>query len=233
MNTQGPIDCTNIHNFAATNINDNNFLTNGEEPNFTTTNGQKYYIGQWNSGEAFATGNPPRIGTYGYRVIAIDINGDGAPNSSQAQGSLPPDIISFAILDSGEILPLGAAANNCRIENGVCATNTNGAGKIYNYLTSRVNAFKFQGTLNQNNTPEFCEKTGTCNYEKVYLANPNTGKIGFSFREAYCGARISEDNVLADYCPTGSLHSNCPPTSSAYDLCKQEVIKPMFRFNFN
>lgn len=225
MNTQGSRNCSNLYNFAAKSINDNSFLINGEEKvaNFITTNGQKYYIGTHIEGDPFLNKIPPKNGTYGYRVIAIDINGEAKPNSSSEKGALPPDIISFAILDSGEILPLGAAADNYELN-----------GKTYNYLTSKINAFNFKNPdSSANNTPAFCSKTGTCDYDKLYLKNPNNNKVGFSFRQAYCGARISEDNVLKDYCPVGSIHSACPPLDSTYDVCKQEVIKPMFRFNFN
>ena len=224
MNTQGGKSCGNRGNIQLQNL-DNNPLPSAEnlgDPDFRTTNGQKYYFWGRTAGE-------PNNGKYGYRIVAIDVNGDGAPNSPEAEGSLPPDIIAFAVLDSGEILPVGVAANNFTLGN-----------KTYNYLTSKINAFRFKNPDNsETNTPSFCEKTKTCDYDKLYLPNESTGKVGSSFRQAYCGARITDDDVtLAAYCNNISRHSGCPPYAEGaggeqYEVCKQEIIKPMFRFNFN
>ena len=224
MNTQGAVSCRDRGNITLQNL-DNNPLPSAEnlgDPDFRTTNGQKYYFWGRTAGE-------PNNGKYGYRIVAIDVNGDGAPNSPEAEGSLPPDIIAFAVLDSGEILPVGVAANNFTLGN-----------KTYNYLTSKINAFRFKNPDNsETNTPSFCEKTETCDYDKLYLPNQSTGKVGSSFRQAYCGARITDDDVtLASYCTDIDRHSMCPPydstyTGDRYEVCKQEIIKPMFRFNFN
>ncbi len=224
MNTQGTVQCTDRAAIQLTNL-DNNPLPSAEnlgDPDFRTTNGQKYYFWGRTAGE-------PSNRKYGYRIVAIDVNGEGAPNSSEAQGSLPPDIIAFAVLDSGEILPVGVAANNFTLGN-----------KTYNYLTSKINAFRFKNPdEDETNMPSFCEKTETCDYDKLYLPNESTGKVGSSFRQAYCGARISNDDVtLAAYCNNISRHSGCPPYAEGaegeqYEVCKQEIIKPMFRFNFN
>lgn len=240
MNTQGNVSCTNRASISLANL-DNNPLPSTDlgNPDFRTTNGQKYYFWGRTAGE-------PNNGKYGYRIVAIDVNGDGAPNSPEAEGSLPPDIIAFAVLDSGEILPVGIAANNCKLINGVCDINKNTEGKTYNYLTSKINAFRFKEP-NGSDIPAFCEKTGTCDYDKVYLTNETTKKVGFSFRQAYCGARITDDDVTLDsYCsPVEDFprHKQCPPYDSEdpkipqeqyqFDTCKQEIIKPMFRFNFN
>lgn len=225
MNTQGENSCRNRGNILLQNL-DNNPLPSAEnlgDPDFRTTNGQKYYFWGRTAGE-------PNNGKYGYRIVAIDVNGEGAPNSPEAEGSLPPDIIAFAVLDSGEILPVGVSANNFILGN-----------KTYNYLTSKINAFRFKNPDNsETNTPAFCEKTGTCDYDKVYLTNGTTKKVGSSFRQAYCGARITDDDVTLDsYCDGIGRHPNCPPYAEGYgeenryDTCKQEIIKPMFRFNFN
>ena len=243
MNTQGVVDCTTTNNFTLQDAESNDIKVPAT-PNFTTTNGQRFYFGQDISNATVDFDeNVGRIviSDYGYRIVAVDINGKSKPNSSSTVASLPPDIISFAILDNGEVLPLGVAADNIRV-----------GKKTHRYLSSIVNGYRFKN-LSKVNVPHFCiakqpkinEKGEAvpdyiCDYAKEGVGNKNDDeKIAFSFRQAYCNALPTDSNftglALSGYCNGVIKNTRCPSTndSNAYDHCKQEIIKPMFRFNFN
>ena len=281
MNTQGANNCNrggaNLPNFtyfqAMENSTDKS-LDIPDTPHFTTTNGMKYYVGRWqsldddygeyNSADDVIENNST---AYGYRIIAVDLNGDGLPNiTNQNNSGLPVDIITFAIVDNGEVLPLGVAANNMSI-----------GSKNYRYLSSKLYGLIYRDVLKEDSgygkkVPEFCRNTGRpgvwkCNYSKEALSNANAGGSGlFTFRQAYCNTLQfpAEEIVLSGYCdgkqgtgtqaglfienrntrcPCGNtqdedgddIEPTCPEPAAGtilYDICKQEVIKPMFRFNF-
>ena len=275
MNTQGTIDCSKTNNFTYYQAMDKTKglnITTTTTPNFTTTNGMRYYIGKWqkldddyeeyNDADDVKKNNST---AYGYRIIAVDLNGAALPNTTKQTGnSLPVDIISFAIVDNGEVLPLGVAANNTSVGN-----------KNYRYLSSKVYGFLYRdvGDSYEKNLPYFCKNTGKenvtrCNYSKEIIGNKYqaTDKDGnsteknraiFTFRQAYCNTLQfpAEEIILPNYCTTtiienrstrcpcgntqdedgNDIEPTCPEPAAGtilYDICKQEVIKPMFRFNF-
>lgn len=289
MNTQGKVDCSTVitdHNYtyyqamttrsasqeASSASETRQPLTIGKS-NFTTTNGMKYYIGKHqtldddygkhNIKEDVQTGHKT---TYGYRIIAVDLNGKSKPNiTHQNDGHLPVDIVTFAIVDNGEVLPLGAAANNVTVNN-----------KGYRYLSSKLYGFIYRDVPGYSkNVPLFCTNTGIdssgnprasrCNYSKEIIRNnnvlfdENTRSTLFTFRQAYCNTLQfpGEEIILNGYCdgengtpklidnrstrcPCGDTDGGdpsikCPVNTTEetkFDICKQEVIKPMFRFNF-
>ncbi|MBQ9244915.1 prepilin-type N-terminal cleavage/methylation domain-containing protein [bacterium] len=76
-------------------------------PNIITTNGQRYYISKWK----FDKTNVSPI--YGYRLIAVDLNGKSGPNlAKRISGKNFPDVVTFMVMDNGEVFPLGHAADN-------------------------------------------------------------------------------------------------------------------------
>lgn len=236
MNTQGLPQCTTRENRFTYEQARTYTLPIPTQANIVTTNGQKYYIGAWQEQPnewVEVDGNWEKQTNYGYRIILVDLNGEGKPNIIKKDGkSLPPDIVSFAVLDTGEVLPVGTAANDTTI-----------GRKHYSYLTSKINGFTYSRSKNSHNEnliPEFCTNTGTantrCSYSKEGVLNQTRGGIKFTFRQAYCSVNHSDNELkLKDYCRDIIPNPKCPPTSdpaNAYDVCKQEVIKPMFRFNF-
>lgn len=240
MNTQGQPQCnTGINQFTYEQARTYT-LPIPTQANIVTTNGQKYYIGAWQQQPnewVEVDGNWEEQTNYGYRIILVDLNGEGKPNIIKKDGgSLPPDIISFAVLDTGEVLPIGTAANDTTI-----------GKKHYRYLTSKVNGFTYSRSKNSHNPnliPEFCTNTGgfgtRCSYSKEGVMNTksdgtNNG-INFTFRQAFCNVNHAGSEIkLKNYCDDIIPNPKCPPSSNpaeAYDVCKQEIIKPMFRFNF-
>ena len=210
-------------------------------PNFKTTNGQKYYISNW-------TYNANVSSKFGFRVMAVDVNGDAKPNINVQKGKQYPDVVTFVILDNGEIYPVGVAADNITI-----------GSKKMNYLSSRVKGYYYEYKAERTeNVPPECNIVGkdngvtlvnkrTCNYGVVIMGNDqekstiagkeNTALRVFSYRQAFCTSLGSNPSPDYDnYCASVTISDKakyCPPSTdkSAFDLCTVETIKPMFRYN--
>ena len=232
-NTAGKTRCDNLFQ---TNLSESGssstafeepYITNLDynNPTFIATNGQRYYLSEW-------TYNPVISDTYGYRLIAVDLNGTSRPNTTERDGlTPPPDIITFMVLDNGIVYPLGVAATNIKL-------NT---GRVIQYLNSKVKGYYYTYDPNRtvNVAPECTqvikgEKKQTCNYAIVYLQN-NAGTSFFNYREAYCLSLGGKENAYAEYCSGIAPSEYCPPSTSdkVFDLCTMTNIKPMFRYNFN
>ena len=235
------INPTNNEPFIATNKAGD---FNNEIPTFTTTNGQKYYLSKH-------THNNNVSLQYGFRLLAIDLNGKSNPNISDVQPSIKvPDIVTFLILDNGEIYPLGVAADNIEMSD----------GRIVQYINAKIKGYYYDGAYydgavknldrERSNIPEACFATVSsgqeaqnqlCNFATVHLKNPNRGdgsSTFFSYRQAYCGALGNNMPTYTDYCNgiSKTAHGDdgqlCPPSNSPkqFDLCTLETIKPAFRY---
>ena len=231
LNVSGPVNCDNLYEsrlddngepeIVLSNVYENNV------PNFITTNGQRYYISYW-------TMNDNVSNDFGYRVIAVDLNGKSRPNTQYATSKNVPDIVSFLVLDNGEVLPLGVAADNLQM----------GTKKVQ-YLTSQVKGYYYSHNPNRkDHVPSECfkkingETKQYCNYAVVYLTQKNEDDKEvsfFTYREAYCNALgYSRYPTFRRYCSGVTKTPFCPPSndSQKFDLCKVENVKPLFRYNF-
>ena len=145
-----------------------------------------------------------------YWVIAVDLNGsDGKPNRTTTSNtdSLPPDIVMFAVLKTGEVLPVGVAADTITI-----------GDKRYRYLNTALRAQRIDG---EGSTQE---QRGN-----VYFSDNkynNTRPVTMNFRNAYCSTADSPSSILTAYC-NGLTRNN----NSDYVLTV-ETIKPVFRYGF-
>ncbi|HIS88619.1 TPA: prepilin-type N-terminal cleavage/methylation domain-containing protein [Candidatus Avigastranaerophilus faecigallinarum] len=232
-NTAGKTRCDSLFQ---TNLSSNDNSTSAFEepyisnldynnPTFIATNGQRYYLSEW-------TYNSQISDTYGYRLIAVDLNGTARPNKTERDGlNPPPDIITFMIMDNGEVYPLGVAATNIEL-------NT---GRVIQYLNSKVKGYYYTYDPNRtvNVAPECTqvikgEKQQTCNYAIVYLQN-DEGTSFFNYRDAYCKSLGGKENAYSEYCNGITPSEYCPPSTSdkVFDLCTMTNVKPMFRYNFN
>ena len=237
VNSSGSINCTN---FAAVGsdptIHDPiiQIPAAGITPNIQLSNGHQYYISQH-----VAAGNISE--KYGYRIISVDLNGTRTPNYSYQAGNNIPDIVSFVILDNGEVFPVGIAANNIKIGD---------EGRAIIYLNAKVNGYYFSDIKRDSDVakasvpPECTLKTKDgnkqlCNYAVVGIPKGEqaNGLAVYSYREAYCTALgKNKKSSYKDYCDGLNLgNSNCPPSTSSkkFDLCTAETVKPMCRYNFN
>ncbi len=134
LNTKGKKDCDN---FQTASYNTEPYLNidfNKEKNNFSTTNGRKYYLSKRTQ-----NGNVSDI--YGYRLIAVDLNGKSKPNSADTSVRKPPDVVTFLIMDNGEVYPLGAAADNIELPNGGSLQYLNSKLKGYNFDSYYVDEY--------------------------------------------------------------------------------------------
>ena len=224
LNTSGKINCNNLYSASGnmgkdpviSNINLNN-------PNFITTNGSRYYL-------TMRTFNESVSKDYGYRLIAIDLNGKTSPNiSEKTQGKNPPDIVTFMIMDNGEVFPLGVAADNMQVTK----------EKTAQYIMAKVKGYYYSNNPDRTGVPDVCfvKKKGgkqqTCNFGVVSLQN-SKGQSTYGYREAYCSALGKDKKALYEnYCDGIVRQEKCPPSgdSKKFDACYVETIKPLFRFN--
>ncbi|MBQ8886788.1 MAG: prepilin-type N-terminal cleavage/methylation domain-containing protein [Candidatus Gastranaerophilales bacterium] len=216
-------------------------LEHWNEPNFVAVNGHRYYISEWTTDNRVST-------VYGFRIVAVDLNGTGGPNVLENDGSsqLIPDIVQFLVLDNGEVYPLGVAGNNLRV------TDYRGRQKTVMYLNTRVKGYNFRDDDSRTeNIPSSCiikKQDGSqeqiCNFGVVYL-QIREGESFFSYKEALCGAFAGTPNLqYPEYCyrdlnrgggEDSYITRNylCPPSSSdkRFDQCDIKIVKPVFRYN--
>ncbi len=224
-NTAGKTNCENL---ASVEMNGTEPVISNldyDNPNFITTNGQRFYISEW-------TMNPNVSNDYGFRLIAVDLNATSRPNKMDHDGTgTPPDIVTFMVLDNGEVLPLGVAADNINLP----------SGRVIMYLNSKVKGYyyTYKEDRTENVAPECTKVIGgvaqrTCNYAIVPLQN-DQGTSFFSYREAYCKATGDSSIAYENYCRDIQPSDLCPPSNSehVFDLCRTTNVKPMFRYNFN
>ena len=211
-----------------------------ERPTLITTNGQRYYLSKHTFNDVISS-------HYGFRLLAVDLNGKSKPNISDvAHSNKVPDIVTFLILDNGEIFPIGVAADNIELTD----------GRIVQYINAKIKGYYYDGAYydgevkeiqrERGDIPEACyatirnadeSKNQLCNFATVYLKNANRGDGSgtfFSYRQAYCGALGDNSPTYIDYCagvrrPSPQL---CPPSNSPqkFDLCSLETVKPAFRY---
>lgn len=209
-------------------------------PTLMTTNGQKYYLSKHTFNDVVSS-------YYGFRLLAVDLNGKSKPNISDvAHSNKVPDIVTFLILDNGEIFPLGVAADNIELTD----------GRIVQYINAKIKGYYYDGAYydgevkevvrNRGDVPEACYATiknqeesqnQLCNFATVYLRNINRGDgtgTFFSYRQAYCGALGDNTPTYNDYCAGVKTVEPqlCPPSDSPqkFDLCSLETVKPAFRY---
>ncbi len=144
LNSSGPVKCAggDLYQAGYNGTSKEPYISGSElkSPNFITTNGQRYYLSKWQPPSANVS---PK---YGYRIIAVDLNGKTGPNkldksaiggntsdTSKKFNSSPADIVQFLILDNGQVYPLGLAADNKQLA----------GGKKIQYLTSQIKGYYF------------------------------------------------------------------------------------------
>lgn len=170
---------------------------NLNSPTFTTTNGMRYYL----------THNVAAISgktKYGFRLLAVDLNGKSAPNITEVTNKVPPDVVTFMIMDNGDVFPLGAAADNVSIK---IDSKTPPTTQKYSYINAAMKGYCYPRNEDESKksrelwhcpvtsgayVPPECEVTmkidnskagKRCNYLVEKPIEPQ------SFRNAYCATR--------------------------------------------
>lgn len=173
INISGESRCSYNDLFDSTYVSAANapFITSipaNKKPTFITTNGQAFYISKW-------ARNTNISDKYGYRVIAVDLNGKSGPNKidvgSASYTNSPPDIIQFVVLDNGQVYPVGLAANNMEI-----------GGKKINYITAQIKGYYFSNssTRDEVNIPDECLKL-KLQYKKTAEFDSATNSTSYKY----------------------------------------------------
>ena len=112
--SQAPINIGGNKNYLAVDA-----LLNTYAPNFIASNGVKYWIASINSTDTgyehasfhstADTVKPDSTFTVKYYIVIADLNGDMPPNTTYWSPAAVADRVAFAVTDSAEVLPMGAA----------------------------------------------------------------------------------------------------------------------------
>lgn len=159
MATASSIKCSDseLNNATLDNIYGN--IASGQSENFRLMNKYLIYVSNRVTGGSANT----------YRIVSVDLNGSSPPNK------VDNDIISFAIFDNGEILPLGEAAIN------------------NNYFTTVI---KIRNILPM---PASNAAAATRSVRHPTALIFSSDKKPLTFKEAYCDVYGSSSNYPA-YC---------------------------------
>lgn len=211
-----------------------------KNPTFITNSGKWYYLSKW-IGPKSEDSTRGVSDNYGYRLLAIDLNGSKRPNQMEFfENKTIPDIVKFMIMDNGEIFPLGVAADNLSVK--ISATEN----RTVIYIISKVKGYYFSSKAGRSEDviPADCKRrrddgSNQCDFAAVDVKNTLNGNQNagvFSYREAYCYSLGNRKSQFKDYCESVDLSGSenyCPPANSfkAFDECRVRNIKPAFRYN--
>lgn len=193
LNSASVLKCADGDLFNATISNIYNGISASSTPNFRLINKYSIYLSKHVAGGTTAAGEVKP----GYRMIAVDLNGDGKPNQTD------DDIITFAMFDNGAVLPYGVAATNTR-------TDKNGKTEYVQYFQTVIkgkNLVPNQVVLQESGFLKRLEKSSVAwMFPSVILKNPdNVSEAGIprnlSFKDGYC--KVYADEVAwydSSYC---------------------------------
>lgn len=226
-NTVGETNCSSLYEVGTYGGEPAIQNLNKDEPTFISSSGRRYYITK--------RATSADVSDYvGFRLIGVDLNGTQKPNIDRREGTKIPDIVTFLLMDTGDVFPLSYAADNL----------TFSGGHMVVYLNSKLKGYYYTDIERTDGVPEECSKlkvedgSNACNYAVVYVPNKTNGHDGtmsfYTYREAYCSSLGGGESPYKNYCNGISGEALCPPSNSEqkFDLCKVENVKPVFRYNF-
>lgn len=178
LSSASKVECATNDMNNATIANDN-FYGSLAKPNFKLLNKNYVYVSKRVAG----SNTDGQLHTY--RIVSFDLNGRTSPNQAGK------DIISFAIFDNGEILPLGAPADDPDFFMAV--------------IKMRTTADRYNSA---DNTETLAKLKKTVRFPNACTYNPATKKQ-ITFKEAYCTVILQSINY-PQYCanisyPTGNF----------------------------
>lgn len=178
---------------------------NLNSPSFTLSNGQRYYVG-----DSFKPVGPLNYFNTSAIMVAIDLNGTAGPNTFDTRtysGNSTPDVVAFAVLDNGVVLPMSPMADmpdylqanvaTFAVDTGLPSPAASPANLIYKRIPIRqalsvANKFPPKGAastlgVQYNNDTTYSFKTtygvdaacsGATTYCTVNIINPLIGGVG-------------------------------------------------------
>ena len=209
LSAASKVECADSDMNNAT-IAGDNFYGSLTKPNFRLLNKNYVYVSKRVAG----SNTDGQLHTY--RIVTFDLNGKTPPNTPEK------DIISFAVFDNGEILPLGEPAVNPDFFIAV--------------IKMRTTADRYS----EDNEATLAKLKKSVRFPNACTYNPATKKQ-INFKEAYCTVVLQSVNY-PQYCsgisyPTGnfidteiSVQDYCVTQTSDIKThepeCEYNIIKP-------
>lgn len=193
LNSASTLNCSDGDLFNATTSSIYGGISSNSTPNFRLVNKYSFYISKHVTGGKTAAGEVKP----GYRMLAVDLNGDGKPNATD------DDIIAFAIFDNGAILPYGVAATNER-------QDKNGKTEYVPYFSTVIKGRNLVSSSVSLSEDESLSKVSDSSlswmYPSVIIRNPDSGSSlrrqrKLSFKDSYC--KVYADEITwydSSYC---------------------------------
>lgn len=184
LNSASTIRCEDSNLYSATISDIYNGISSSSIPNFRLINKYSVFLSKHVAGGTTGAGEVRP----GYRMIAVDMNGDGKPNKTD------DDIIAFAIFDNGTVLPYGVAATNTR-------TDANGKSEYIPYFQTVIkgkNLVPNKVVLEEAGFLNRLEKSSIASmFPSVIIKNPdniagNGIPRNLSFKDSYCKVYADE-----------------------------------------
>lgn len=245
LSSAGTVKCADGDLYSATIDSIYNGISGTSAPNFRLMNKYSVYVSKRVSDENETTTNKTGIWIVdliikpttttntqpGYRMIAVDLNGRYAPNTTDK------DIIAFAIFDTGLVLPYGEAATNTdyfktviKIRNTIDrgSSGLDASGNETN--TTAIDAIRHPAVIIKSNGNALSFKDGYCKVmgqgeeANKYDRNYCSGYTDFSDSVVFGGTTYDLSKCESDlkmYSLEGEL-SYIPYTMD----CSFNIIKP-------
>lgn len=193
LNSASTLKCSAGDLFSATTSNIYGGISKNSTPNFRLVNKYSFYLSKHVAGGKTAAGEVRP----GYRMLAVDLNGDGKPNKTDN------DIIAFAIFDNGAVLPYGVAATNER-------QSASGATEYAPYFQTVImgkNLVPSQVVLQEDQIFKRIDQSSIAYmYPSAILKNPDSASSyesqkALSFKDSYCKVYTDEATLYdPNYC---------------------------------
>lgn len=221
MSTASKIKCTDADLNTATLNNVYGNIANGQSENFRLMNGYLIYVSNKNA--ASGTGQP-------YRIVSVDLNGNNSPNTTGK------DIISFAVFDNGEVLPVGEAATSTnhfiaviKMKNILEMPESN-AQTVINSMRHPAAIIKTSDKKPLSFKDAYCKVFGSSSADPMYCSGYTSfdEKFKFTFTE---GESTSTVDVPVTICTQAQYNSDGTVAQKVNNQdfvaeCEFNVVKP-------
>lgn len=184
LNSASTIRCEDENLYSATISDIYSGISSSSVPTFRLINKYSVFLSKHVAGGNTSAGEVRP----GYRMIAVDLNGDGKPNKTD------DDIIAFAIFDNGTVLPYGVAATNTK-------TDAEGKSEYVPYFQTVIkgkNLVPNKVVLEEASFLNRLEKSSIASmFPSVIIKNPdniagNGIPRNLSFKDSYCKVYADE-----------------------------------------
>lgn len=214
MASASAIKCDNLYNATLSSIYGS--INSSSEPNFTLINKYLIYIS-----DRVASGS-----TKPYRIVTADLNGHSQPNKTGE------DIISFAVFDNGEVLPLGNAAQDTKYFMGVIKVKNilqRSAESSTKAVQSMLHPMALVKKANKKNLTfkeAYCWTYGSSENDPSYCTGYSSSGQSFDMGGSTLNVSIcTQDQYNADGSPSHQINGQDFVAECDFNIIKPQVSK--------